>query len=425
MLSHALGWLVTAVAVLTLYRFIYTFVGAVAKSKKFPEAKTKHTFGILIAARNESAVIGRLIDSIEAQDYDRDKFKIFVVADNCTDDTAEICRRCGAVVYERYDPSRARKGYAISYLIDCIKRDFGADCVDGYVFFDADNLLKPNFLTEMNRAFDTGADICIGYRNTKNFSENAVSAAYGIHFMRSSSTWHRPRSLFGLSTHIAGTGWAVRSSLLRDGWDCTSLTEDTEFTMKNVAEGHTIEYCEDAEFYDEQPHELATAIRQRTRWIKGRLSCFMKYADSLLDGIFTPGKRIRTRLSCYDMFFYLFPGGLFTAACTAIPSALEIIYGMTAGGISVGDIASVLKAALVSLALYWIFTVLTGVLVVVRERRHIKCCTAKMIKYLLLWPWFDLIEVPLSIVSLFYRVEWKPIKHDRPLTLEQVESGKY
>lgn len=422
MFAKVIGWLSIAVLILTAYRIFYTIVGLFSRSKTFPETDRRHTFGIVIAARNEAAVIGRLIESIYEQDYDRSLYKIFVVADNCTDDTAELCRSLGAIVYERNDPNHARKGYALQYLFSMIDRDFGIECVDGYLIFDADNLLRPNYLTEMNKAFDMGAEVCIGYRNAKNIGENAVSAAYGIHFMRASSTWHRPRSLFGLSTHIAGTGWAVRSSLIRDGWSCTFLTEDTEFTMKNVAEGHTIEYCEAAEFYDEQPHELSTALRQRTRWIKGRLSCFLRYASSLVLGMFSFKSKAKTRVSCYDMFFYLFPGGLFTALFSTMPAVVQIIYDAIVQD-SVGEsFLSVMKTVAISLSLYWIGTVITGVLIVIRERRHIHCSTPRIALHLLLWPWFDLVEVPLSILSLLHHVEWTPIKHDRPVSVEDIES---
>lgn len=421
MLVSVLGYLASAVALMTLYRFVYTVIGCITKSKTFPETDNKHTFGIVIAARNESAVIERLMESIEGQDYDHDKYRIFVVADNCTDDTAAICRRRGATVYERHDPQHARKGYALSYLFRMIDHDFGIDCVDGYIIFDADNLLRTNFLTEINKAFDTGAEICIGYRNTKNFSENAVSAAYGIHFMRSSAALHRPRSLLGLSTHIAGTGWAVRSKLIKDGWDCTYLTEDTQFTMKYVTAGYKIEYCEAAEFYDEQPHDLPTAFCQRMRWIKGRLACFFRYALSLSAGIFSFRSDLKTHLSCYDMFFYLFPVGLFTAVCTTFPAIVKMIYDTTAGNAGASAAIKLGETALISLVLYWIFTVFTGIAVVIRERRHVRCDVLHLALYVLLWPWFDLVDIPLSLFSIFRHIEWKPTKHDRSLSIKDVE----
>ena len=97
-------------------------------------------------------------------------------------------------MYERHDLSKARKGYALGFGFDRIKEDYGIENFEGYLFFDADNLLRPDYVTEMNKAFDTGElDVITGYRNTKNFDTNCISAAYGIHFYRSSLTYHRPR----------------------------------------------------------------------------------------------------------------------------------------------------------------------------------------------------------------------------------------
>lgn len=78
----------------------------------------RHRYGVLIAARNEEAVIANLIGSIKAQTYDEHLVDIFVVADNCTDQTATIARDAGATVYERFSKVQVGKGYALKYLLD-------------------------------------------------------------------------------------------------------------------------------------------------------------------------------------------------------------------------------------------------------------------------------------------------------------------
>lgn len=422
MLIGILKCITAAVTALTLYKFVYMAIGFFAKEKKFPAASRLYRYGIVIAARNEEKVIGKLLDSIEGQDYDMSAVDVFVVADNCTDRTADICRLHGAIVYERNDPEHARKGYALEFLFDKIDRDYGIERYDGYIVFDADNILKTNFITEINKAFDTGADICVGYRNTKNFSENCISAAYGIHFMRSSFFLHRPRTAIGVSTHIAGTGWAVRSELLRGGWHCTSLTEDTQFTMNCIVSGCNIVFCEAAEFYDEQPHEISVALRQRIRWIKGRLLCFLSVAPRLLKGIICSRGR---HFSCYDMFFYLFPMGLFSFICSTVPAAVEFLIGAISGHSFLVSLRSVAYAAVIAAVLYWTYSVITGALVLWREHTHIRCPRIRMIFLLLLWPWFDIVELPLAVVSIFKHVTWKPIKHDRDLSLKEIETSSH
>ncbi len=418
----------TLLSVCMAYQFLYMVIGFFAKKKRYPNAKTAHSFGIVIAARNESAVIGNLLESIKRQNYDGNRVKIFVVADNCTDDhrTAEICRSHGAIVYERFDPTHARKGYALEFLFDQIERDYGIDRLDGYVFFDADNLLHPNYLSEINKAFDTGVDIAVGYRNSKNFARNPISSAYGIHFYRSSMSLHRPRARLGLPTHIAGTGYVMRASLLANGWHFTSLTEDTQFTLTHVAAGRHIAFCEAAEFYDEQPYEIKVMIRQRLRWAKGRLFCFFRCGGRLFAGIFKrpPGGK---RFACYDMFFYALPKALLSACLSLIFTVVTFLAAgfLTGSSSTAGDgdlwgtLANLLKTLLTS---YLGFAVM-GALTVIRERRHIKCATPKLILYVFTYPLFDLIGLPISIASLFMRVKWKPIKHDEAIKVEELVSA--
>ena len=160
----------TVVMVMMCYRYLYLIVGFFGKAKKYPEAKQEHRYAVVICARNEEKVIGNLLDSIAAQRYPKDKLHVFVIADNCTDATAAIAREKGATVYERHDPEHARKGWALGFGFDKIREEFGIDFVDGYMIFDADNLLHPDFVKEMNKAFDEGKlDVITGYRNTKNF----------------------------------------------------------------------------------------------------------------------------------------------------------------------------------------------------------------------------------------------------------------
>ena len=166
-----------------LYQFIYIPIVIFAKNrKKYPKG-TPHKFACLIAARNESLVIGDLIDSIKQQTYPAELVTTFVIADNCTDNTAEIARERGAVVYERQNKELIGKGYAIDALIKSIENDYG-DVFDGYFVFDADNVLDENFIDEMNNTFSSGFDIVTSYRNSKNYGDNWISAGYALWFLR-------------------------------------------------------------------------------------------------------------------------------------------------------------------------------------------------------------------------------------------------
>ena len=112
------------------YRTVYTLTGLVA-TRKFKPAQNLHKYAVLIAARNEETVIGNLIDSIRQQDYPSELVDIFVVADNSDDRTYEIAKSLGAKCYERKDTEHRTKGFALQYLVECIRRDYGIDSYEG------------------------------------------------------------------------------------------------------------------------------------------------------------------------------------------------------------------------------------------------------------------------------------------------------
>ena len=135
---------------MTAYMFFYVAIG-LFKKKKFKDAKEDHTYAILICGRNEEKVIGQLIDSIRKNNYDQDKIKIFVCADNCdeNDKTALIAREKGATVYERHDLSKIGKGYALDFLLLSIGKEYPEYNPDAFIVFDADNLLDKDYIKEI------------------------------------------------------------------------------------------------------------------------------------------------------------------------------------------------------------------------------------------------------------------------------------
>ena len=143
--------------VMYFYQIIYLIVGLVDKQKQKKEyvPKKQHKIAVLISARNESKVIGELCRSILQQDYPKDKLHIFVVADNCTDNTADICRDLGCTVFERFNKQYIGKGYAMNFAFEKIFADPAND-YEAFLVLDADNLLTKNYVAEMNKVFDQG-----------------------------------------------------------------------------------------------------------------------------------------------------------------------------------------------------------------------------------------------------------------------------
>ena len=164
------------------YQLVYLIVGLVKKDPEERRAAEPHRFAVLIPARNEEAVICGLIDSIHAQDYPTDLIDIYVIADNCTDSTAARAVERGARVITRFNRAQVGKGYALDYAFQSIDRDVGLEHYDAFLVFDADNVLDPGYFTAMNRTFSQGYDMITSYRNSKNYSENWITAGYALWF---------------------------------------------------------------------------------------------------------------------------------------------------------------------------------------------------------------------------------------------------
>ena len=238
------------------YQLVYLFLGLIRRKHwKQPEAAQLHRYAAVISARNEAGVIGELIHTLKQQNYPTDLLDVYVVADNCTDDTAQVSRRAGAIVYERFNQHKKGKGYALDYLFRTLVHE-GRDQYDGYLIFDADNLVDPNFVSEMNKVFDSGnygAITC--YRNSRNFGANWISAGYAIWFLREARFLNFPRMLLGSNCHVSGTGFLISADVIREngGWPYHLLTEDIEFSAASIIDGVRISYCPTAVLYDEQP----------------------------------------------------------------------------------------------------------------------------------------------------------------------------
>ena len=224
------------------YQFVFIFVVLFNKNKLVTgdsEAKT-HNYAVLIAARNESEVISQLISSVQGQSYPQQNVTIFVIADNCTDNTAQVARNAGAIVYERFNKEQVGKGYALDFLFDKIFNDYSKDKFDAFFVFDADNLLDVNYIAEMNKTFCKGHKIITSYRNTKNYADNWLSAGYSLWFLRESKYMNNARMILGTGCAISGTGFLVSAEIISksNGWPFHLLTEDidqsTLFSQKTL-----------------------------------------------------------------------------------------------------------------------------------------------------------------------------------------------
>ena len=188
---------------------------------------------------NESAVIGRLIRTLKEQDYPSELLDVIVVADNCTDNTAEVARSAGAIVYERFNKVQVGKGYALNELFSQIRSRRPLSDYDAFLVFDADNIVDSHFVSAMDRTFAQGYDVLTSYRNSKNFASSWVSAGYSIWFLREARFLNYPRMKLHTNCAISGTGFLVSSKIIEEngGWPYHLLTEDIQFSTVCATKG--------------------------------------------------------------------------------------------------------------------------------------------------------------------------------------------
>lgn len=393
------------------YQFVYLVVPFVFKSKTYTAAK-EHTYALLVCARNEEGVIDELIQTALAQTYPKKLFRVFVVADNCTDKTAEVARAAGATVYERNDKTKIGKGYALQFLLEQIWADYGQTAFDIFMVFDADNLLDKHYLAEINKTFSAGYNIVTGYRNTKNYGDNWISAGYALWFLRESRFLNHARMLLNTSCFVSGTGFGFKREVIEkaSGWNFFLLTEDIEFTAYNCLQGEKIGYCPTAELYDEQPVRFSQSWRQRMRWARGYMQVFGKYGRSLFTGIFKKNGFAR-----FDMCMCIMPAIVVTMLSIVVNLTSMILHIVSGQNPSV-----VITSALQACANAYLLLLGIGTITTLSEWQHIHTTTCKKILYILTFPLFMMTYIPISLVALFRKVEWKHIEHTKKMTLQEV-----
>ena len=391
------------------YQFLYIPISLFHKKKEADPGKLHH-YAVLIAARNEEAVIGNLIDSLKAQNYPQELLNIYVVADHCTDNTAEVAKAHGATVFSRSRESHRGKGYALHYLLGRIDPAEKA-VIDGYLIFDADNIVDENYVREINKTFSQGFEIITSYRNTKNYGDNWISAGYGLWFLREARYLNQPRNMLGSSCAVSGTGFLLSARVLEEcgGWNFYLLTEDIEFTADRITAGEKIGYCPTAIFYDEQPQSFHQSVTQRLRWARGYLQVLHKYGTRLFRGA------CKGSFSCFDMLMNIAPAAILTIAGLLLNFTAAILALLGGSDISVVGVSLAQSFLNIYLTMF-----VLGLITTISEWRQIRCAFWKKIAYCFTFPLFMMTYIPIAAAALFCHPEWRPIRHGRVMTLADI-----
>lgn len=372
--------------------------------KQIKNHKPKTRFNILIAARNEGKVIGNLITSLKNQDYPKDLYKIYVIPNNCTDDTEEVARKAGAKIISCDVPVKT-KGDVLKHVF---AKFMDKDDFDAFAIFDADNIVDPNWLKEMNNTLLSGFNVAEGNRDSKNVSDNWLSGSYSLFYYMQNLFFNKARLNLGLSAAINGTGFVVKKSVIEKyGFDPKTLTEDSEFTAQCSLNGERIAYVEKAITYDEHPIKFKDSWNQRKRWSKGTLQCLRIYGKRLFLNIFKNGN-----MTSLDMLM------MFMAPIVQVISLILFIVLIEFRflGIELFDLFSYLFASgILFFVVTYLIGVATNVFVFAINRQKI----SDVLSSVFLFALFIFTWIPINIVCLVKKdITWKPITHTRNVDVD-------
>ena len=404
-LQQALVWIIT---IFWIYQVVISICSLINfKEKKILEEKTNR-FMAIIPAHNEEGVIKNLVESLKKQNYPKDSYDIYVIADNCTDNTAQIAKEAGAIVYERFDSMHKTKGAALKwFLAQKIEEDAP---YDAFCIFDADNIVDVNFLTAMNRKLCQGETVVQGYRDIKNPTDSWITAGYAIFYWTMNRFYHLARYNIGLSPLINGTGFMVRFDQIKpEGWNTKTLTEDIEFSLKQIIRGRKLGWARDAIVYDEQPVGFKQSWSQRSRWTVGHIQCMGEYTKDLA----VATKENKTLMNFDGLLYIVGSIPMFVVTIVLLLVNLGLYVGHSLSGIEL--VFSYLRYVVPTFFL----PIITAVLIMKLEHKEVK----PMIKGLLCYPLFLGSWLAINFKCLFKReTTWEKIEHVRNIKINEVSS---
>lgn len=391
-MQQALTAAALALKVFTLY-FAVVFILGLRKRPSIPQHHPETRFAVVIAARNEGAVIGASVESLIHQDYPRELFDVFVVPNNCTDDTATRAAAAGARIFLPNGTVHC-KGDALRQAFSGLMQEH----YDAFVVFDADNRVDPMFLKRFNDAFCSGAQVVKGRHLARDPEKNWLAGCYDLYFRSFDFFFNRPRAALGLSCKLVGTGFGMRREVLlkQGGFLTETIAEDAEFASKCAAGGDRVVWVPEAVTYDEQPRTLKQSMVQRRRWCSGVMQ-----VSALAVPMLAHGDRHSAPFRRDMSAFLLTP---FTQAFSFIFGSAATICGLLSGTIP-----------------FWMLFVSAGVSYLSVAAAALLCGAMThglrrgMAKAVLMFPVFMMTWLPLQMLALVSKTTvWRPISHGVP-----------
>ena len=407
MVVSGLIWLV-----ITLWGGYYLLTGLMSWRRPMDygwhPARTR--FAILIAARNEELVIGPLINSLLTQDYPSELYDVWVIPNNCTDNTALAAQNFGAKVLECTVPVRS-KGEVLRFAYQRLHgRQYDAYCV-----FDADNLVDRRFLSEMNNAYRAGARVAQGYRDSKNPFDTVISGSYSIYYWMMDRFHNGGKTGLGLSALVNGTGFMISAQTLEQmgGWHTQTISEDLEITAQCILAGEKVHWVPKAITYDEQPLDYALSVKQRRRWTSGTVQVARLYMGRTLQAFGSRGGMPLLDLAATLLIPAYQAAALLNLVLISLSACLDCYKLSQVPG-------TFLLAVVLNLALTALGSTLAACLVLTVEGKWDR----RMVKSVAFYWLFLLSWLPITLESFVKKTTvWEEIRHTRNVAPESLSRG--
>lgn len=369
----------------------------------FEDSVAKPKFTILIPARDESRVIGSILESIQFQTRKIPMKDVYVIVESELDPTVSICKSCGATVIVRKHLEKQSKGYALEEAIFYLKQNHLF--YDAYFIFDADNVLDPNYLKEMEKDYQKGYGISMGYRNFKN-GQSLISTSAGLTYTMINTMMNRPGLKHKKNIMVMGTGFYIHGKYVKE-WETFpfhSLTEDVEISYYATLNGISTNYNEAAQFYDEQPEKFSQSVRQRKRWIKGYFTnlklYFPKFRKKRKENPKNVGSLNSMMYGIFPIVFFVL--GILFAFFSCLVSLIQKQAGMT---------GVMLVFGIFFVTLYFSLMFFTFVLIYL-EHDQLNISRSMKLWTLIYHPLFFLSYVYVFFLTLFQRnIQWERMDH--------------
>ena len=371
-IQQALIWIIT---IYWIYQLIISVCSLITLKEKPLIVNKNHKFLAIIPAHNEEAVVGNLIESLQKQNYPKNKYDICVIADNCTDKTKEVAESYGVKIFERYeeDPAKRTKGDALRLFLNTLLADPNMD-YDAFCVFDADNIVDANFISAMNKHLCQGEEVVQGYRDIKNPTDSWIASGYAIFYWTMNRFYH-------LARYNAG------------------------FSLKRIIQGKKLGWATDAIVYDEQPVKFKPSWSQRSRWTIGHIQCLQEYTKPLAKAAST-----NKTLMNFDGLLYMLgsiPMFVITILLLVLNAISYLFNGMTTPDFVMNIVRYVVPT--------FLLPILTALIIMIIDKKPIK----KMWKGLLMYPIFLGSWLLINFKCLFKRdTTWEKIEHVRNVKIE-------